>query len=165
MKPKLPIARLRKRRESGNVIVEFALGFFMIFWMFSAMFQLGYAFYGYNNLLIIVRNAALYASNYPYASADTTPDSTYSTKVSNMVVYGNPSPASGASPIIAGLATSNVNISMTGAAAGTNGMQPVSQVTVSIQNFSLDAVFAKIRFNGMPTATLNYTGILTPPAN
>ena len=156
------------------MIVEFALSSFLILWTFSGMFEFGYAFYAYNSLVNAVRNGARYAGNLPYASASltavagsnpvtyTSADSTYTSKVQNMVVYGTPTPATGAKPIVLGLTTSNVNLGMTPGAAGVN-MQPPVAVTISIQNFSLDAIFKTFTMNGRPLVTFPYTGILDPP--
>jgi len=152
------------RRQSGSVIVEFALSFFLIFWTFSGMFEYGYAFFAYNNMENAVRDGARYASNYPYSSTSTTPDTTYSTNVQNMVLYGTPSPANNATPVVAGLTSSNVNITMTpGTSGGT--LTPPAYVTVSIQNFTIDVFFGTVTFNGKPTVTFPYTGILTPPSS
>jgi Flp pilus assembly protein TadG len=144
------------------VIVEFAISFFLIFWTFSGMFQFGYAFYAYNNLINAVRDGARYGSICPYSSTTTTPDATYSNNVKNMVVYGTPAPAQNATPVVAGLSTSNVNITM--ATLGTGTLSPPSKVTVSIQNFSINVIFGSVTFNGRPVATFPYTGILTPPS-
>jgi Flp pilus assembly protein TadG len=158
------VSRQRRKRQSGNTLVEFALSFFLIFWTFSGLTQFGYSFYAYNVLMNAVRNGARYGSNYPYSSATLTPDSTYSSNVQNMVVYGTISPANNATPILTGLVPTNVSVtmSMTGACGS---ICPPTSVTVSIVNFSLDAVFNTVNLNGHPTATFAYTGILTPPSS
>jgi hypothetical protein len=74
-----------------------------------------------------------------------------------MVVYANPSPANGAMPILRGLSTSNVNLNVLA-----NGGTP-TQMTVSISNFSLDAVFGTVTLNGNPSVSFPYLGIPTPP--
>ncbi len=133
------------------------------FAVLSGVFQFGYAFYAYNALVNAVRNGARYGSNYPYSSTTATPDTTILHNVQNLVVYGRATPADGAQPVVAGLTTSNVAVVMTPGNAG--GITPPTAVTVSIVNFSLDAVFGTINLNGRPFALFPYTGILTPPAN
>ena len=151
----------KRRAQGGNTLVEFAMSFSIIFVVLAGVFQFGYGFYAYNVLANSVRDAARYASNYPYSSTTTTPDSTYLTKVQNMVVYGTPSPASGASPVVAGLSTSNVGVVMTG--GNTGGLTPPTRVTVSIVNFPLDAAITTFSLNGRPNCSFPYTGLLTPP--
>jgi Flp pilus assembly protein TadG len=144
-------------------MVEFALAFVLIFAVLTGIFQYGYGFFVYNTLVNAVRDGARYASNIPYSSTTTTPDNTYQTKVQNMVVYGKPSPGQTDQPILAGLATSNVAITMTPGNPG--GLTPPTAVTVSIVGFQVDAVFSKINMNGIPFCIFPYAGVLTPPSN
>src|SRR6266851_1630796 len=141
----------RRKRQAGNILVEFALSFFLMFWIFSGLFQFGYAFYAYDQLVSAVRDGARYAANHPYTSTTTTPDTTFSTHVKNMVVYGSPSPAAGAPPVAKGLTTANVRIVVTD--GGTGSISAPSAITVSVQSFNLDAVFATFKMDGRPAAT------------
>ena len=145
------------KSEKGSVFVEFALSFLVLFSIFTGAFEFGYAFYAYNTLVNAVREGARYASMKPYDSASATPSTSFSTAVKNMVVYANPSPANGATPVVRGLSTSNVNLAVL-----TNGTAP-QQMTVSISGFSLDAVFGTINLNGNPSVSFPYLGIPTPP--
>jgi Flp pilus assembly protein TadG len=147
----------RKARQKGSVFIEFALSFLVLFSIFTGAFEFGYAFYAYNTLVNAVREGARYASLKPYDSASSTPSTAFNTAVQNMVVYANPSPANGASPILRGLSTSNVHLTVLA-----NGGAP-TQMSVSISNFSLDAVFGTISLNGNPSVTFPYLGIPTPP--
>ena len=158
------VSTLRRKREGGNTILEFAISFCLIFWTFSGLTQFGYSFYAYDLLMNSVRNGARYASNYPYSSTTLTPDTTFSNNVKNMVVYGTPSPANGASAILTGLKTSNVNVTVSGSGSCGTLCAP-STVTVSITGFTLDVVFSTLTLDGRPTTTFPYTGILTPPAS
>src|SRR5690349_6943876 len=85
----------RGRVERGEALIEFALSFFLIFAIFSGIFQFGYTFYVYNSLVNAVREGARYASIKPYDSTTTTPSSAFQTAVQNMVVYGDANPANG----------------------------------------------------------------------
>ena len=150
----------RRSRERGNALIEFALSFFLIFAVFSGIFQFAYSFYVYNTLVVAVREGARYASLKPYDSTTTTPTSGFRNAVRNMVVYGDPDPADGAQPIVPGIQTSNVTLTVTGGGAGT--LTAPTQMTVSITGFSVDAVFGTWNLNGKPNATFPYMGILTP---
>jgi Flp pilus assembly protein TadG len=147
----------RKARQKGSIFIEFALSSLVLFAVFTGAFEFGYAFYAYNTLVNAVREGARYASLKPYDSASSTPSSAFNTAVQNMVVYSNPSPPNGSAPILRGLSASSVNLSVVA-----NGGAP-SQMTVSISNFSLDAVFGTINLNGNPSVSFPYLGIPTPP--
>jgi len=77
--------------------------------------------------------------------------------VQNVVVYGSPTPAAGASPVVRGLANSNVNVNFNPDA---NGVP--TNVTVSATGFSVDAVFTTFTFNGKPMASVPYLGRYSP---
>jgi Flp pilus assembly protein TadG len=156
-RPRLP------KPEKGNTMVEFALCFFLLFAILSGIFRFGYVFYAYNLLVNAVRDGARFGSTYPYSSTTAIPDDTYRTKVQNMVVYGTPNPSGNAVPVVAGLSRRNVAVTMTAGNAGT--IQPPTDITVSIVNFNLDAVFGNVLLNNRPYSMFPYTGILTPPSN
>jgi Flp pilus assembly protein TadG len=141
--------------------MEVALCSFLLFLVFSGIFRFGYSFYAYGQLVSAVRNGARYASNHGYASGTTTPDAAFLADVKNMVVFGSPAPLSSAQAVAKGLSTANVKIDVTAGSAG--AIQTPVEITVSIQNFDLDAVFAVFRMDGRPFATFPYTGILSPP--
>ena len=149
----------RASREKGSIFIEFALTVLVLLAVFTGAFEFGYAFYAYNTLVNAVREGARYASMKPYDSATSTPSTAFSTAVQNMVVYANPTPSQGAAPILTGLSTSNVNVAVI-----SNGAQPL-QMTVSISNFSLDAVFGTITLNNKPSVSFPYLGIPTPPSS
>jgi Flp pilus assembly protein TadG len=149
----------KKTDQRGSVLIEFALSFLLLFAIFTGAFEFGYTFYAYNTLENAVREGARYASMKPYDSATSTPATDLYTAVQNMVVYANPSPANGATPILHGLSESNVNLTVLA-----NGGDP-TQVTVSISNFSIDAVFGTVVLNGNPSASFPYLGIPTPPSS
>jgi hypothetical protein len=150
----------RAPRERGNALIEFALSFFLIFAVFSGIFQFAYSFYVYNTLVVAVREGARYASLKPYDSTTTTPSSGFLSAVRNMVIYGDPNPADGARPIVPRIQAGNVSLTVTGGGTGT--LTAPTQMTVSITSFSVDAVFGTWNLNGKPNATFPYMGILTP---
>jgi Flp pilus assembly protein TadG len=154
-------AKPASTRERGNALIEFALSFFLLFAVFSGIFQFAYSFYVYNALVTAVREGARYASLKPYDSTTTTPSSTFQTAVQNMVVYGDANPVQGAAPVVAGLAAGNVAVVPTGSGTGT--LTAPTQMSVSITNFRVDSVFGSWTLINKPNATFPYTGILTPP--
>jgi Flp pilus assembly protein TadG len=148
------------RRERGNALIEFALSFFLIFAMFAGIFRFGYSFYVYNTVVNAVRNGARYASIKPYDSITTTPSNAFASDVKKMVVYGDPNAANGARPVVPGLTTAHVQLTVTGSLAGS--LTAPTAITVSINGFNIDAVFGSLNLDGKPKASFPYTGILTP---
>ena len=97
----------RNKRERGNALLEFALGWSLLWALFAGIYQFGYSFYVYNTVMTSVANAAQLGSKMTY---DTANPSQFTTALQNMVVYGNTT--AGTSPIVPGLATSNVGVSV-----------------------------------------------------
>ena len=144
----------RRRSSGGNAMIEFALGFSLIFPLFTGSFQFGYAFLVYDNIETAVRAGARYAATRTYDSATPTPSSAYLTAVRNMVVYGNP--AGGTRRVAPGLDPANVRVTMTFA------KNIPSVVSVDIINYSLDAVVATMNVNGKPKVSFPYLGRWEP---
>ena len=139
-----------KKSERGNALLEFALGFAVLWALFAGLYQFGYSFYVYNEVMTSVENAAELGAKMTY---DTANPSNFTTAVTNMVLYGNTT--AGTSPIVPGLASSNVSVNL-------NLQNSIpSDVTVSISNYSVDCLFTKFTFNGKPRATAVYMGQIT----
>ena len=153
----------RLSRTRGSALVEFALSFFLIFSIFSGVFQFAYQFYVYNALVAAVREGARYASLKPYDSTSTPPSGAFLGAVQNMVVYGDSTPANGAVPVVPGLTTGNVALTVTGSGTGT--LTAPAQMTVTISGFTVNSVFGTWTISGKPTCTFPYMGILTPPSS
>ena len=135
------------RRRRGNAALEFALTWAACSVMFTGIFQYGWSMFVYNSLITNVTNAAQYGAISNFSSDDPT---TFSTRIKNMAVYGNPS--GGTTPLVYGLSTSNVSVD-------TNLMGGFpTRVTVSITGFSVNAVFGTQTFNGKPRVTMEYVG-------
>jgi len=128
-------SRRRTVAQGGSVMLEFALAFMMLFGFFAGIFQFGYTFYAYNTLVNAVRQGARYASGRPH-------DAAFENTVRNQVVYGSPNPPAGAKPMLNGLTTGNVAVRFTPA-----------QVTVSITNFQINAVFSTVTLSDRPKIT------------
>lgn len=156
---------VKRRGERGNTIVEFALGWTVLWLLFSGVFQFGYTFYIYNIMQTSVTNAAEIASRMPYDNSNI---SNYVTQVSEAAAYGD---ISGTTPVVPGLSWSacqqsgnvwtcgNIKVTM-GYITGSDGTTQVpTDVTVAITAYSVNAVFRTFTFTGKPRATTAYLGL------
>jgi Flp pilus assembly protein TadG len=141
---------IKNRSERGNALLEFALGFSLLWTLFAGIYQFGYSFYVYNTVLTSVANAAELGSKMTY---DTANPSAFTTALQNMVIYGNTT--AGTRSIVPGLSTSNVTVGV-----NPQGNMP-TDITITINNFTINALFANFTFNGKPRATAVYMGQIT----
>ena len=128
---------MRRNRQSGSALIELAGSLIVLATLLTGIFQAGYTFYTYENLIHAVRSGARYASLRAGASGG---DVTRS--VQNLVVFGDPNPSANAPRTVPGLEPSNVELALEPAAA-----------TVSVRGYVIDALFAKVRLDGRPTVT------------
>jgi Flp pilus assembly protein TadG len=150
--------RSKSKGRRGNAMVEFAIASVLLTTLFTGTFQFGYSFYVYNSLVTAVRDATRYASVrelWKNSNDRTVPDQ-FRTDVQNMAVFGTTTPQSTDQPIAPGLATSNVAVAVQYTPAPAN--KPIT-VTISVNNYSLDAIFRTFTFNGKPALTMPYLGI------
>lgn len=136
-----------RKSERGNAVLEFALGWSVLWIMFSGVYQVGYAFYVYNVLMTSVADAAQLGARLPY---DTASPSAYTTKLKNMVVYGDTT--AGTAPIVPNLTTGNVSVTMS-PSVGTP-----QDVTVTISSYTINGFFTSYTLNNKPRATMLYYG-------
>ena len=135
--------------------------------LFLGTWQFGYAYYLYNELEQAVRAGARYASARTYDSGTSTPSAGFIDEVQNVVVYGDPVPAINATPVVPGLAKTNVTVNASfyangfASAAGQNMMVP-TRVAVSITGFSV-GTFGLIPLQGKPRTEFPYVGVFKPP--
>lgn len=116
----------RRHGERGNALIELCLLLPILLALFLGTWSVGYSCFLYSELEAAVVAGAKYGAKINY---DATNPSSYTTAVQNVVVYGDP--GGGTAPVISGLQTSNVNVSI----SPTTG-QPAS-VTVSVSNFKV----------------------------
>jgi Flp pilus assembly protein TadG len=135
-------------------MVEFAIGAFVLLAAFAGTFEFGYTFLQYNNLQNAVARGARYASLVPYDSPNTTPSAAFRTAVQNVVLYGTPT--AGATPVLPGLAAANVDLTVT----FSNGIPSV--MSVSINNYAIDSIFASNTLHSKPLVEFTYQGIWSP---
>jgi Flp pilus assembly protein TadG len=142
----------RRKSERGNALLEFALGWWVIWLLFSGCYQVGYAYYVYNVLMTSVANAAQLGSKLGYDNGN---PGAYTTALQNMVVYGDE--VQGAKAIVPGLTTAMVTVNVT-----TQGSVAAPRdVTIFINGYTIDALFAKYRLTTKPRATTAYFGQFT----
>jgi len=92
-----------------------------------------------------------------YESPNSTPTPAFLTAVQNVVVYGDPVPVAGASPVAPGLTTANVALTVTFPSGA-----PTS-VAVAITGYQLPTYFGSTTLSGKPTTSFPYVGIFGPP--
>jgi len=85
-------------------------------------------------------------------SGNTSQDTAWQTKVQNVVVYGTPTPAGSATPVVPNLTTGNVSATATFA----SGVP--SYVTVKISSYSLDAIVKTFTLTNKPLLTTPFMG-------
>ena len=129
----------RRNREAGSLLIEFAGSLIVLSTLFADIFQVGYAFYAYENLVNAVRAGARYAS---LSSGSAAAGPALETSVRNLVVFGETKPSAVATPIVAGLRPENVELIVGPGVA-----------TVSIRGFVIDSLFAKVRLDERPTVS------------
>ena len=133
-------------------MLEFAVGWWVIWMMFSGVYQIGYAYYIYNALMTSVGNAAQLGSKLGYDNGSPT---TYTTALKNMVVYGDETV--GTKAIVPGLTTAMVTVNVT-----TSGsVSAPRDVTIYISGYTIDALFKTFSLTTKPRATTAYFGQFT----
>jgi len=128
-----------RKPEAGNALIEFAGSLLLLAVLFSGVFEIGYSFHTYGQLVAAVRAGARYAAFQPRAAAA---DPAVANAVRNLVVYGDPAPAAQTKPLVPGLAAEHVEL-----------INTADQSTVSLRGFTIDAVFMKLKLDGRPTVT------------
>jgi len=138
-----------RKRESGHAMIELAASAAVMLACIAGTFEFGYTFFVYNQLVTAVGNGAKYAATRPWSARDTEKTNT---AIRNLIVFGEPEPAAGAQPVVAGFTPENVDINWTVEAG-----KPQA-VAITIRNFTVNAVFAKFTFSGRPGVEFPYVG-------
>ena len=137
-------------------MVEFTLCSLLLIPLFLGSWAFGYSFYQYSKLGDTVRAGARYASTRNYDSASTTPSDAFLSAVQNMTAYGDPT-GNTTTPVMPGLAPSNVNLTVTFANGAPSG------VTVSITGYQLPTFSNSFSLSGKPSVWFPYLGYWSPP--
>jgi Flp pilus assembly protein TadG len=137
----------RGRSQTGSALIEFAGSLILLAVMFTGIFEIGYSFYTYGQLMAAVRAGARYAALQPRAAGA---DPLVAKAVRNLVVYGDPAADGRTKPVVPGLTTDRVEL-----------INSADASTVSVRGFELDALFMKVKLDGRPTVTFPVTGRAT----
>jgi Flp pilus assembly protein TadG len=141
-----------RKRERGVAVIQLTFLIPILTALFLGTWSMGYSCYIYSELEDAVRSGARYGSLISYDAANT---SAFTTAVQNVVVYADP--AGGTTPVISGLTTSQVNVTVLPA-----GAEPTS-VTVSITGYKLYTMYmTTFTLTNKPWLTLPYLGHYVP---
>jgi len=142
-----------RRCESGHAMIELAFSATVMVACLAGTFQFGYTFYVYNQLVTAVGNGGRYAATRTVrAEVDKA-----EIAIRNMVVYGDPQPATEAQPAVAGLTPQQVEVRWVKDESGA-----LSAVGVSIREFPVNAMFRTFTFSGRPGVEFPYVGKYAP---
>jgi Flp pilus assembly protein TadG len=142
---------IRSKSERGNAMLEFALGWSILWMVFSGLYQIGYAYYLYNIMLESTSSAAALGSRLPFDTGNT---SAFTTTLKNMVLYGDET--AGTNTLVPNLTASNVNVNYHPDA---NGFP--QYITVNITGYTINALFKSFSLPNKPGATTKYYGQIT----
>lgn len=117
---------LRFKKQRGNALIELSIILPLLILLFLGTWSIGYSCYVYAELEGAVRSGARYGSVSTY---DAVNPAAFRDAVKNVVVYGDP--AGGTQPVISGLQTSHVNVTISPSVG-----QPTA-VTISISGYQL----------------------------
>jgi len=124
---KLPVKLLRQER--GSSIIELAIVFPILLLFFVGVAELGRLFYTYNTLAKATKLGARYLSNQRDITTGTQAEIDARVLQAKSLVVCGYEDCTGKTPIVRGLDTSNVNVTLPSGAL-------TSYVTVSIQNYT-----------------------------
>ena len=148
---------MKRTKQSGHAMLELAISAGVLLAFLGGTFQFGYSFYIYNQLVTAVGNGARYAAQRTYRAASDQDVERGNAAIRNMVVYGDAQAGPGSSPVLPKLTPAQVDVrwEMAGDGAPLN-------VTVSIQGYTMDAIYRSYTFNGRPAVQFPYVGKFAP---
>ncbi|MBX9600289.1 MAG: pilus assembly protein [Bryobacteraceae bacterium] len=150
--------RRRAGSEKGNALVEFAISATLLVTLFAGIFQFAYTFYLYNELTNAVRAGTRYASLAKISNmGDGSLPPTFQSNVRNIVVYGSPSPAMDAKPVVPGLRPQDVEVQI-----GFDSRLVPRAVTVRITRLTINAVFRQFTLTNKPVLNMPFFGQYCP---
>jgi hypothetical protein len=149
---------MRRRGQKGHALLELALCAAVMVSCLTGAFRFGYTFYIYNELVTAVGNGGRYAAMRSYRAA--TPEDVEKGKaaIRNMVVYGSPSPAPGAAPVVPNLIPLQVQVTWV---AGERGGPPTA-VDVFISGYKSEAGVGSLTLDKRPSVEFPFVGRYAP---
>ena len=143
---------MHRENERGAALVEFAIGATVFLAALFGVIEGGLLLWTHNALTDAARRGARYAVTHPQGQAS---------NVQNVVIYGDPNPATGAKPLVQNLTTDNVAVAYTSFGVG------AGRVTVSIENYDYNFVVplvgVKVRLPRYQTTLTGESAGYTPP--
>lgn len=150
------VGPMKKTRQSGASIVEFAVVLPLLVLLFAGTAHFGIIIFYYTRVDKAVHDAARYAALRTY-SEQPGDAGLYHSQVVNTVYYGNPA---GTGAIVApGITSSGVSVTFTRA---TPGVRPRT-VTVSLDDYSVPGLIGDVALANKPSATFPFMGRYVPP--
>lgn len=149
--------RVRRSAQSGHAMIELAFSAAVMMSCLAGTFQFGYTFYAYNQLVSAVGNGGRYAATRTYRAATPQDVEKGRAAIRNLVVYGDPTPAPGAAPVVPNLTPDNVQVKWTAEGSGAP-----EAVDVSITGYTVDAIFNSMKLDGRPSVEFPYVGRYAP---
>lgn len=156
---------MKKTSERGNGVVEFALSFSVLSFLFFGIVEIGYGAYLYSSLVTRVGDAARYAARLECtqcAGAGTKFDA-YKTRLQNFVVYGSDTVPASPVTAVPGLRPEHVRVTPTYVNPN-NSSQGIRDITIAINGFDLVGI-RTFRLTNRPSVTVRYAGFYSPPDN
>lgn len=138
-------------------MIELALCAGILVACLSGIYQFGYSFYVYDQLVSAVGNGARYAASRTYRAATAADVQKGVAAIQNMVVYGDSRPAPDAAPVSPNLKPENVQVTWV---KGDNGAP--TAVDVTLVHYSLGAMFGAFTLDHRPLAEFPYLGRYAP---
>jgi len=146
-----------RRRERGHAMLELAVCAGVMLVLLSGTFQFGYIFYLYNQLVTAVGNGARYAAQRTYRAAAKQDVELGTAAIRNMVVYGDPRPATGARPVVPNLSPEQIEVNWV-----KQGDGAPSAVELAVRRYAINAVFRSFTFDRRPAVQFPYVGRYAP---
>jgi hypothetical protein len=146
------------RRQKGHALLELALSAAVMVSCLTGTFRFGYTFYVYNELVTAVGNAGRYAALRSYRAASPEDIERGKAAIRNMAVYGNPSPAPGAAPVVPNLTPQQVQVTFVEGEPG----GPPTAVDVSIVNYNAGTTLGAFTLDKRPSVEFPFVGRYAP---
>ncbi|HXP87488.1 MAG TPA: TadE family protein [Bryobacteraceae bacterium] len=149
--------RTRRFTQGGHALIELAFSAAVMMSCLAGTVQFGYTFYAYNQLVSAVGNGGRYAVMRTYRAATPEDVERGRAAIRNMVVFGEPNPAPGATPMLPNLTPAEVQVKWTLDASGAP-----DAVDVAIAGYAVNAVFGAMKLDGRPAVEFPYVGRYAP---
>jgi hypothetical protein len=146
-----------RARQRGHAMLELAVSAAVMVSCLAGTVRFGYTFYIYNELVTAVGNGGRYAAMRTYRAATPGDIEKGKAAIRNMVAYGDSQPALNAPAQVANLRPEQVQVDWVMDESGKPGA-----VNVSINDYTVDAVFGLVRFAGRPAVEYPFVGRFAP---